>query len=146
MFLFFAFFSFKKPRPQLLRRMAELSVFAYAAMLCYILIGSNEDKTSFLHLVPFGQTTLFIFVLLMGTVSFCYLLSIHVFDFNLVMCALCLFKLILMDIHIGYWHKRRGIDYWSQVRMIADNAAFILGSIFYSTCFKRIEYDRPKTD
>lgn len=146
MFLFFAFFSFKKPRPQLLRRMAELSVSAHAALLCYILIKSNEDKASFLHLVPLGQTALFIFVLLMGAVSFCYLLSIHVFDFNLILCALCLFKLILMDIHIGYWHKRRGIDYWSQVRMITDNAAFIVGCVFYSTCFKRIECEQLKTD
>ncbi|ESN94143.1 hypothetical protein HELRODRAFT_180314 [Helobdella robusta] len=135
--LMFSFFSFDKPRPQKLWKFTGILMAFYSATQCYILLRSAEDKTAFTQFVPYTNTSLFIYMLLHGTVALCLFTNVHVYDFHVILGVLVAFKLLLVDLQISYWHKRRGLDFWNQMRLIIDHVTLLLGVLLYLVSVRR---------
>jgi FtsH-binding integral membrane protein len=147
-FFFYAFFSSRKPRPYWLRRTAEILLAIYACMTTYAVLQVSEDREGFLKLVPGSQTVLFLYATLLGCVGLCLLPGLFTYDITVMLTVLLTLSTILVDCQISYWTKRRGLHYWNQIRLLADNIAILMGCIMYLTCTRKKlpEDDRPKSD
>ena len=135
--LMYAYFQMPKPRSPSIRRIGETFIGLYLGCAAYSTMESPDDRAAFLKLVPFGNVSLYIYVLLLAACALCYMPGMFVYDVTFAMILLIPLHTILVDCNIPYWTQRRGMDFWNQIRLISDNFAIILGSLMYVTCIKK---------
>ena len=140
-FIFYYFFNSPKPRNQQMRRMAELLLGIYTVVAVWSLAESPADKEAFLALFPGGMPVYYTYVLLYCVIAMCYLPGYFFYDVSQVFVVLLILKLTFVDCNIRYWTKRKGMDFWNQIRMISDTVCIILGLLMYMTCTKKKLYD-----
>lgn len=139
-FVLYSFFTSPKPRNQQMRRIAEILLGLYTFMAVYSLVESEEDKAAFLKLFPGGMVTLYGFVIAYCVVAMCYLPGYFVYDASQVFCLVLLTRTAFIDCNVDYWTKRRGMDFWNQFKLIADNVCIVMGLVMYLTCVKKTLY------
>ena len=135
--LLYAFFTAPKPRPLQLRRFGEILVGVYLVCLTYMLVESNDDRTAFNRIIPGGDLPVYVVVLLLATACLCYLPGLFVYDIIQMLVFLIPFYTLCVDFNFYYWHKVKGMDYWNQIRLIADNVTIFLGMLMYLSCTKK---------
>ena len=142
-FLFYAYFSSSKPRSPQLRRMAEIIVAIYLMCAMYMSIESPDDRMAFSKLVPGGSYALYIYALMMGVCMLCYLPGMYVHDVTQALVIVVALSTIFVDSNIKFWTRKKGMDFWNQIRLISDNLAIITGLLIYLTCTKKQTYGEP---
>ena len=133
----YAYFTMPKPRTPHLRRIGETLVGLYLVCATYSLMESPEDKTAFLKLVPFGTASLYVYVLLLGVCALCYIPGMFVFDITQILLVILPLSTMFVDCNVDYWTRMRGMDFWNQVRVIADNMAIVVGALMYVSCSQK---------
>ena len=133
-FLIYAHFMSAKPRSKTLRRIGEILVGLYALVAMYSMLQISEDREGFFKLIPFPQPMLFIYATLLGVIGLCYLPGLFVYDITVMLVILLTLITAAIDCRMSYWTKRRGMDYWNQVRLVADNLSIACGCLVYLSC------------
>ena len=139
-FLLYAFFNAPKPRNQQLRRMAEILLGIYTVCAVYTLVESPEDKDAFLKLVPGGMVVFYVYALLFCVAALCYLPGYFVYDAMQVFVILLTLSTVFVDCNFQYWTRKRGMDYWNQIRLVSDNCCIVFGLLMYLSCTKKTVY------
>jgi len=142
-FLIYAHFMSPKPRSKMLRRIGEILVGIYALIAMYSVLQISEDREGFFKMIPFPQTTLFVYATLLGGVGLCYLPGLFVYDVTVLLVILVTLITAAVDCQMSYWTKRRGMDYWNQVRLVTDNVSIACGCLLYLSCSRK---KLPKLD
>ena len=125
--ILYAYFTMPKPRSASLRRIGETLVGLYLICATYSLMESPEDKAAFLKLVPFGNVSLYLYALLLGTSALCYVPGMFVYDVTQALILILPLSTLFVDCNIDYWTNKRGMDFWNQIRLLADNFAIVMG-------------------
>lgn len=136
-FILYAYFSGPKPRSKSLKRIGEITVGIYVSIATYVVLQSPEDKEAFLRFVPGAQSSLFIYATFLAAVGLCYIPGQFVYDVTVLLILLLTISTCLIDSQLSYWTDRRGLDYWVQVRLLADNMTILSGAILYLSCSKK---------
>ena len=137
MIMLYAFFTMPKPRSAQLRRIGETLVGLWLVCATYMLVQSPEDRSAFTSHLPGGTPMVYIWAVMLGTCALCYLPGMFVHDVSQVLIVFLSISTILVDCDINYWTKRRGLDFWNQIRLAADLITIILGLCMYVTCTKK---------
>ncbi len=137
MIMLYAFFTMPKPRSPQIRRIGETLVGLYLMCLTYTLVESPEDRKAFMDVVPGGESSLYVMATLLACCALCYLPGLFVHDVSQALILLLPLYTLFIDCNFHYWTKRRGMDYWNQVRLVADNMCVALGTIMYVSCTKK---------
>ena len=146
-YVLYAYFQSAKPRRSKLPRMlGHALVGAYILISAYALLQSPEDKDTFLLFVPGGRPALFVYATLLATVGVCFVPGQFVYDVTHALVLLVVASTVLVDARMEYWTRRRGVDYWNQARMVADNVAIVVGALMYLTSTKKKELKEEKVD
>ena len=145
-YVIYSFFASAKPRNQQMRRIAELLFVIYVVIAVWSLAESPTDKEAFLKLVPGGMPVYYTYVLLYCVTAMCYLPGYFFYDVTQVFVVLLLLKVGFVDCNVNYWTKKRGMDFWNQIRIILDGVCIILGLLMYMTCIKKKLYGTEETN
>ena len=137
-FLLYAFFTSQKPRIQYLRRIGETFVGIYVACFLYQLLTEPTEKEAFLKHALGGTISLYMFAILLAVCTLCYIPGFFVIDITQALLLALWFFTVTVDSRMHYWTKRIGVDYWIQIRLIADHFAMMLGCLMYVTCSKKV--------
>ena len=141
--LLYAYFTMPRPKSQQLKRLGETLVGLYIFCAMYTLVECPEDREAFMEFVPGGNAMLYIFVMLYGCCTLCYLPGYFVHDVTQGLIIVVMLKTLLVDTRLSYWHNKQRMDYWAQVRLLSDNLAIITGLSMYLTCTKKQVYADP---
>ncbi|CAH1786193.1 unnamed protein product, partial [Owenia fusiformis] len=147
-FLLFGFLAGKKDSRNLqLKRLSEITIGVYILAYCYSIVNSPEDRKSFTDLIYGGQPMLYVIVTALMTCCLCHLGGFFIFDISLVLAITLSIMTLCIDCRVQYWTRKRGIDYWNQMRLIMDNVCVITGQVMVLTVFKRKTYtEEPPTE
>lgn len=145
--LFYAYFNMRarEKNPQLLR-VGQILVGIYLVCAMYISVESPEDKESFVKLVPGGLYALYVYALIVGVSALCYLPGLYVHDVSQGLIIVLSLTTIFIDSDLNYWTKKRGLDFWNQIRILGDNITVIVGLIMYLTCTRKPTYGEPQQE
>lgn len=95
---------------------------------------SPEDRAAFkVHFVG-GDYSLYVFAILFATVALCLLPGLFVHDAAQLLLLILVVYTAVVDCDMSYWTRKRGMDFWNQVRLIADHCCIVLGAIMIITC------------
>ena len=141
--LLYAFFASPKPRQPSVRKIGEILVGIYLVAAAYIAVESPEDKTAFLKLVPGAEVSLYIYVMIICACALCYLPGNFVHDVSFALIIAVSMHTAFVDLSLQYWTRKRGMEFWAQTRLIADNCFIILGAMMYMSCTKKKIYKEP---
>lgn len=118
------------PKRQLfLRKMGEGLVGIYLFCCTYLLNSTTEDKRAFLWHVPGADWSRYIVTIMYLTSSLCFMSGYFLRDIALCMVITTAFMTSFVECDIPYWTTRLRMDYWNQVRLIADNIFILIGFI-----------------
>ena len=115
---------------------------AYLLLSTYLLVNSSEDKTAFIKHVPGGEVALYVYILLLASSAISFFGGMFVYDMIQPVIVMLIISTSFIDSDINYWNRKRGVDFWIQIRLIMDNVSIILGLLFYLLTQKR---DVPKS-
>lgn len=132
--ILYAFYSMRKPRSQPLRRLAESIIGIYLIAIIYSSIESPEDRTAFVNLVPGGNFTLYVYALILAGAAMCYLPGMFVYDVSLFLLPALAVSCVFIDCNVHYWTYRRGLDFWNQIRLMADSIFIVMGVAMILSC------------
>ena len=121
-----------------IRRLGEILIGFYALASCYAVLQITEDREAFMKMIPFPKPVLFLYATLLGSVGLCYLPSLFIYDITVLLVVLVTFSTAVIDCRMTYWTKRRGLDYWNQFRLAADNLSIICGALLYLSSTRKI--------
>jgi len=136
-FLLFAYFVSRSHESRWLQRAGECLVGLSVLLSTYSILLVAEDREAFLKLIPFSRVVLFIYGILLGTVGFCYVPGLFVYDVTFGLVALLSMSTVGVDMRMWYWTQRRGLHYWNQMRLVIDNMTIIVGAVLYLICAQR---------
>lgn len=122
-----------------------LAVFSMTSM--YILVNSAEDRDLFVNKIPLQNVSLFFLVTVMGACAMIYInggifltdasQAMMCINFALVLCIYC---------DLGYWVGKRGVPYWVQIKIIADDITISMGLFVMAFANIYWRHRLPKAD
>ena len=100
----------------------------FSATSMYILVNSNEDRELFVSKIPFKTYSLFFLITVMGACAMIYINGgIFLTDASQAMMCINLALAVLIYSDFKYWVGKRGVPYWVQTKLIADDIAICVG-------------------
>ena len=137
MMILYGFFMSRKPRPQHYRRIGETLVGLYLFSQSYTFLYSKEDAEAIYRHLPGGDVTLYMCSSIAALGSVAYISSWFVIDITYTLVGFLTVLTLSIDLDISYWTKRRGMDFWNQMQLLADHMCIILGFLMYLACSTR---------
>ena len=133
--LLYAYFSYQKPRPRWLQRVAEYLATTILIMDFFLFWYSGQDEAAFHHLISPSSITFYAYISLIICIALAHYNQMFTYELTFVMGVLWTCKVAFISMNLDYWCLRKRVDYWTQMRLVGDSVAFIIGSIFYITSF-----------
>lgn len=133
--LLYAYFSYQKPRPQLLRRAMELVASIVMISEFFSLWYSSQDKTDFDYLISPSPFIFYTYLAITVVIALSFYNQFYTYECTFVIAVLWMFKLSFSTFNFHYWCHERKVDYWMQVRMVGDGVMHIIATILnVSSC------------
>lgn len=110
-----------------LRKLGETLVGIFLIAYVYIINNTYEDKRAFLMHIPGGDWSRYFITLVLACGAISFFSGYFLRDVSISLAIVFAILTVAIDCDIQYWVNKRGMLYWNQVRVIADDLCIIIG-------------------
>ena len=141
-YLIFAFIKSGK-KFKLTQRVAELCLAVYLLTSAYLFNESYEDRRGILENLPGGNYMRYFITIVYACSGLCFLSGYFLKDISMSMAFCLTFMTFLVDMKFTYW-TTRGLNYWNQVRLAADNFNLLIGFFMFLNFYEPVKVDEEE--
>ncbi|XP_074660528.1 transmembrane protein 101-like [Tubulanus polymorphus] len=124
-----AFISSARNSSNELRRLGETVTGVYLLCYAYSIMNIPEETEAFKDHVLYGDLMIYVVVGALAIGALTCLSGRYIVDVCYLIVLVLLFLTLSIETDTRYW-RRRGLDFWNQIRMIFDNVTVIVGFLF----------------
>ncbi|XP_028844040.1 transmembrane protein 101 [Denticeps clupeoides] len=118
----------RKPRTRSLQSTGQVFLGIYLICMVYSLQHSTEDRQAYLDHIAGGEVTVQLLVVVFGVLALSFLSGCYVRIAAQILAVLLPLVILFNDGNLGYWHYRRRVEYWNQMKLIGQNVG-IFGAV-----------------
>lgn len=125
-YVLFSYFQ-EQVKSRQLRKLGETLVGIFLIAYVYIINNTYEDKRAFLMHIPGGNWIRYFITLALACGAISFFSGYFLRDVSISLAIVFAILTVAVDCDIQYWVNKRGMFYWNQVRVIADDLCIIIG-------------------